>query len=150
MAIPTLICPNSNLPAQIQELQDEFHQVMAEESNLTIITMALQRIEEKAHSMVSARVKNRKWYLLDNGWIFKFKGRWHWVDIPGTNQNGIEVFPSEEELAFQRGKGRNKYIIRSDGSMLVQFTHHSQSRKAPKVGWYYLYEGEYPELDEFI
>ena len=72
------------------------------------------------------------------------------MGIPGTKHDGIEIFPSPEELASQKGKGKNKYIIRSDGSMLVQFTHHSQSKKSPKVGWYYLYEGEYPELDEFI
>ena len=100
--------------------------------------------------MVSAREKKRRWYLLDNGWIFKFKGRWHWVGIPGTNQNGIEVKPSEEELALQRGKGKNKYIIRSDGQIIVRFTHFSQKGKSSKIGWYYLYEGQYPELDEFI
>ena len=95
-------------------------------------------------------IGKRWWFLLDDGWIFKFKGRWQWVGIPGTKHDGVEIFPSPEELASQKGKGRNKYIIRSDDSMLVQFTHHSQSGQSPKVGWYYLYEGEYPELDEFI
>ena len=69
--------------------------------------------------------------------------------MPGTKHDGIEVVPTPEELASKRGK-RTKYIIRNDGSVIVKFTYHSQSGKTSKVGWYRLYEGEYPELDEFI
>ena len=72
------------------------------------------------------------------------------MGIPGTKHDGIEIFPSEEELTFQRGKGKNKYIIRSDGQIIVRFTNFSHKGKSSKIGWYYLYEGEYPELDEFI
>ena len=45
--------------------------------------------------------KNVKYVFCDdgtiNGWIFKFKGRWHWVGIPGTKHDGIEVVPTPEE-----------------------------------------------------
>ena len=143
------LAKNTDLPAQVQAQRRAVDQAMGQESNPNLLQQALNRIEEKAHSMLSS-IGRRRWFFLDDGWIFKLHGRWHWVGIPGTKHDGIEVFPSEEELTFQRGKGKSKYIIRSDGSMLVQFTHHSQSRKSSKVGWYYLYEGEYPELDEFI
>ena len=141
---------NTDTPGLVRALQARLKKLRREESNPNLFQQAASRLVQEVHSRVSGLEKNRKWYFLDDGWIFKFKCRWHWVGIPGTKHDGIEIFPSEEELTFQRGKGKNKYIIRSDGSMLVQFTHHSQSKKSPKVGWYYLYEGEYPELDEFI
>ena len=123
--------------------------------DINIVKRALNRIEEQAHSMLSHLFKKRHWFLLEcddgtiNGWIFKFKGRWHWVGMPGTKHDGIEVVPTPEELASQKGK-RTKYIIHDDGSIIVQFIKHSESGTTSKVGWYYLYEGEYPELDEFI
>ena len=141
---------NTDFPAQVRLLKARLKKLRREESDPNLFQQAASRLVEEVHSRVSGLRKNRWWFLLDDGWIFKFHGRWHWVGIPGTKHDGIEVIPSPEELASQKGKGRNKYIIRSDGTMLVQFTHHSQSGTSPKVGWYYLYEGEYPELDEFI
>jgi hypothetical protein len=143
------LAKNTEFPAQVRALQDRLKKLRSLESNPNVFQQMFNALVEEAHSILSS-IGKRCWFILDDGWIFKFHGRWHWVGIPGTKHDGIEVIPSPEELASQKGKGRNKYIIRSDGTMLVQFTHHSQSGKSPKVGWYYLYEGEYPELDEFI
>ena len=141
---------NTDTPALVRALQARLKKLRREESDPNLFQQTVNRLVEEVHSRVSGLEKNRRWFFLDDGWIFKFQGRWHWVGIPGTKHDGIEIFPSPEELASQKGKGRNRYIIRSDETMLVQFTHHSQSGQSPKVGWYYLYEGEYPELDEFI
>ena len=140
---------NTEFPSKIRALSDELHQIKSQGSNPNLLQQALNRIEEKAHSMLSS-IGKRWWFLLDDGWIFKFHGPLQWVGILGVKHDSFEVIPSPEELASQKGKGRNRYIIRSDGTMLVQFTHHTQSGTSPKVGWYYLYEGEYPEIDEFI
>ena len=145
---------NTEFPAKVRGLRAEVINLNRQGLERNLLQQALNRIEEEAHSRLSSLGK-RHWFLLEcddgtiNGWIFKFKGRWHWVGMPGTKHDGIEVVPTPEELASKRGK-RTKYIIRNDGSVIVGFTYHSQSGKTSKVGWYRLYEGEYPELDEFI
>lgn len=149
------LAKNTDFPDLVRGLRAEVINLNRQGLERNLLQQALNRIEEEAHSRLSSLGK-RHWFLLEcddgiiNGWIFKFHNRWHWVGIPGTKHNGIEIFPSPEELASRKGKGRNKYIIRSDGSMLVQFTHRSHSGTTSKICWYYLYEGEYPELDEFI
>jgi hypothetical protein len=149
------LAQNTDFPAQVRALQARLKKLRSQDLDPNVFHQIYNALVEEAHSKLSAIKKNRYWFHLKNGWIFKFHddnglSRWQWVGIPGTKHDGIEIFPSPEELASQKGKGRNRYIIRSDGTMLVQFTHHTQSGTSPKVGWYYLYEGEYPEIDEFI
>ena len=149
------LASNTGFLAKVRALKAEVIQLQGQNLEPNLLQQALNRIEQEAHSTLSHLFKKRNWFMLEdddgtiNGWIFKFKGRWHWVGIPGTKHDGIEVVPTPEELASQRGK-RTRYIIRDEGTILVRFTKHSGSGKTSDVGWYLLDNREYPELDEFI
>jgi len=151
------LAKNTDFPARLQSYRSRIRSIQAQDEPRHIIQQALVKLEHEAHKTLSNLFKYRQWFCLlnddgtEDGWIFKLRGKWRWVGMPGTNHYGFEVKPTHQELGSIQGRGRGQYIEREDGSFIVQFKHHSESGKTSKIGWYTVYdELQILELDEFV
>lgn len=151
------LAKNTQFPAKVKYFKSQASSIQAWNQSRHIIQQALEKLEYEAHRTLTNLFKYRQWFCLlnddgtEDGWIFKLRGKWHWVGMPGTKHYGFEVKPTHQELGSIQGKGNGKYIVRDDGSIIVQFKHNSESGKTSKVGWYTVYdELQILELDEFV
>ena len=151
------LAKNTDFPAKLKAFRSKVRSIQGQDEPPHILQRAMDGVAHEAHKALANLFKYRQWFLLlnddgtEDGWIFKLHGRWHWVGMPGTNHDGVEIKPTSQELASIQGKGNGQYIVCEDGSTIVQFKHHSQSGRTSKVGWYTVYD-EYQilEMDEFI
>jgi len=109
--------------------------------DMNILQMSFNRLHTVALRALTSLKKNRYWYELEDGWIFRRKDDWYWVGMPGTKHNGVEYHPSPEELRSIRGKGNGKYIVRDDGTTIVRFQRKRRGKPA-RFHWYLLHSVE--------
>lgn len=124
-------CSAKDIETELQPISDE----------MNILQKAFNRLQDESIRALTSLMKNRYWYELPEGWIFRIKTNWYWVGMPGTKHNGVEYHPTPEELGSIRGKGNGKYIVRDDGTTIVRFKRNRRG-KSDRFHWYLLYAGE--------